>query len=151
MSIFDKLRGRFGKKEEPGDRRAAPRFATRKALRLYVHIYLHDAKIEQHRNINEARLIGYTRDVSEAGLAVVLRSHRIAGLSIAGPDRRLRVLLGLPGQPRRHIEMVARAARCEEIGGDESGYLVGIKIESMAEQDRALLRRFVDKLAEREG
>jgi hypothetical protein len=135
------------RKQEPpsGERRAKPRYTTHQKQRLYVHVYLNDVKIEQHRNVNEARLIGYTHDVSEAGLAVILRSHRIAGLSIIGSKRKLRVLLGLPQGP---VEVVALAAHCAELEGDEVGYIVGIKIVSMADADRARYLKHLDGLAD---
>ena len=143
MSIFDSLKARR-RGQDSSERRARPRYTTHLKQRLYVHIYLHEVKIEQHRNVNEARLIGYTRNVSEAGLAVILRSTRIAGLSIVETTRKLRVLLRLPQGP---VEMVARAARCAELDGDEAGYIVGITIQSMADEDRALYFDHLNGLA----
>ena len=137
MSILNSLRARL--RSQPDERRAVPRHATHLDKKLYVYVY--------HYAPNPAagapRLVGYTRDVSELGVGVVLQTHRLAGRSIVGPERKLRVLLGLPEAP---VEMIAGVVRCAEMEGADGGYIVGVQIQSMGGQDRARYLRFLGAL-----
>jgi len=123
-----------------GERRAAPRYATRLEKSLTVYVSLSDPKL------TGARLVGYTRDVSETGLGVVLPELRIAGRSVVHPERELRLMIGLPYEP---VEMRAAAVRHVELGEDEfdSGYLVGVQIREMSPADRGRYMKYLRSLA----
>ncbi|HEX5708426.1 MAG TPA: PilZ domain-containing protein [Pyrinomonadaceae bacterium] len=125
-----------------GDRRAAPRYpVTHLEKALVVHITLGDGGDAMRGG---ARLVGYTRDVSETGLGVVLPDVRIGGRLIVNPERALRLLVGLPTGA---VEMTATAVRYAEPEGDESGYLVGVHINEMPKAHRALYLKFINSLA----
>ncbi|MDQ3908631.1 MAG: PilZ domain-containing protein [Acidobacteriota bacterium] len=143
MAVLTNLLARLRKPH--GERRAAPRYATHLENRLSVHVDLADAKLGPSRAQREPQqLIGYTRDVSESGLGVVLPDVRIAGRLVVGRDRSLRVRLGLPG---RVVEMSAQAVRHVPLEGGETGYLVGIQIQEMSQDDRAYYAKFLRSLA----
>jgi PilZ domain len=143
MSALTNLIARLRKPH--GERRAAPRYSTHIENRLSVYVHLADAKTGRPRAQREPQeLIGYTRDVSESGLGVVLPDVRIAGRTIVGSDRGLRVRLWLPG---RVVEMSARAVRHVPLEGGETGYLVGIQIQAMSQDDRAYYVKFLRSLA----
>jgi PilZ domain len=143
MSVLTNLIARLRKPR--GERRAAPRYATHLENRLSVSVHLADAKPASERTQRAPQeLIGHTRDVSESGLGVVLPDVRIAGRVIVGSDRGLLVRLWLPG---RVVEMSARAVRHAPLEGGEPGYLVGIEIQAMSQDDRAYYLKFLRSLA----
>lgn len=126
------------------ERRAAPRYTTHLEKRLSVQLQFADLKLERPRAPHDLSLSGYTRDVSESGLGVILPGVRIAGRSIIGADRALRLLLGLPGGV---VEMSAEAVRHVPLEGDEPGYLVGIQIRDMSREARERYINFLRSLA----
>ena len=134
MSIISRLR------KYVGERRAAPRYATHMEKALVVYVSLSDPKLAG------ARLVGYTRDVSETGMGLVLPELRIAGRSVMHPGRGLRLLLGLPYEP---VEMRATAVRHVELGEGEvdSGYLVGVQIKEMSPADQTRYAKYLRSLA----
>ncbi|MDQ3908396.1 MAG: PilZ domain-containing protein [Acidobacteriota bacterium] len=143
MSVLGNLLARLRKPR--GERRAAPRYGTHLENRLTVHVHLADSKLERPRDQRAPQhLVGYTRDVSESGLGVVLPDVRIAGRAVVGRDRTLRVQLGLPG---RVVEMSAVAVRQAPLEGGEAGHLVGMQIQEMSHDDRAYYTKFLRSLA----
>ena len=127
------------------DRRVAPRYATRLEKALVVHVYLSDAKGAAGET-KPARLVGYTHDVSETGLGIVLPTTRIAGRRVDSPGRALRVVVGLPNE---QVEMQAAGVRSVELeeGEPGSGYLVGVHIGEMAPDDRRRYLKYLGSLA----
>ena len=143
MPVLAKLFARL--RERPhAERRAAPRYQTHLENRLFVHVHLLDPTLERLHGAAALRLVGYTRDVSESGLGVILPGTRVAGRSIVGAERPLRVLLGLPGEP---VEMSAVAVRDAELEDDETGRIVGIQIREMKPDARARYHSFLRSLA----
>ena len=116
-----------------GDRRRAPR----RRLRLPFSLSLLDAP----PNANGARrrsptLEGYTRDVSATGLALILPAIRIGEHYLIGEGRNLRLIIEFPTGP---LQVDVTPVRYERLGEDETekGYLVGVQIIEMSDQDRA--------------
>jgi len=138
-SLIPRLRKYFG------DRRAAPRCATRLEKALAVHVYLADAKGAAGET-KAPRLVGYTNDVSETGLGIVLPTVRLAGRRVDSPERALRVVVGLPHE---QVEMQVVGVRSVELeaGEPESGYLVGVHIREMAPDDRRRYLKYLRSLA----
>src|SRR5215211_348959 len=97
--LINYLKARFGK---PGaeERRAAPRFATTHLeRRLVVNVSLLDIKSKPDATRGPSVLAGYTRDVSENGLGIIVPDIRIGSFNVTRPGRTLRIMLGLPGAP----------------------------------------------------
>ena len=87
---------------------------------------------------------GHTLDVSSSGLALIVPVIRISDHYLAGENRRLLVKLEMPTGP---IEIQVTPVRYERLDESESelGYLIGVSITSMSEEDR---RRYDELLYE---
>jgi hypothetical protein len=126
-----------------GNRRYAPRLLTR----VPVSISIFDAKADANHNAarRPPALHGYTHDISATGLAVVVPAIRIGERYLTGPDRQLRIRLELPSGP---LNLQALPVRYEQLErhGQETGYLIGIHINSINDEDRALLIKYLQTL-----
>jgi len=119
------------------DRRRTPRRTSRYASRLSFSICVLEAG--QGNTTQAARrpsLAGRTRDLGEADLTLIVPSIRIGGEYITLEDNRLLITLALPSGA---IRLLAAPIRFEQLAGDhvEAGYLVGVRIVEMSEDDRA--------------
>ncbi len=124
-----------------GNRRVAPRYATHLEVGLALNVTLPGSKTDG----TPLRLAGYTRDISASGLALVVPSIRVGGQYVTGENRRLRIMLKLPtGQ----IEILATPVRYSPLDDDavDTGYLVGVQIVSMNDEDRARFNAYLDKM-----
>ncbi|HVF51225.1 MAG TPA: PilZ domain-containing protein [Pyrinomonadaceae bacterium] len=119
-----------------GNRRVAPRYATHLEKSLVVYVHLLDGREGEDSPRRAAKIVGYTRDVSETGLGIVVPEIRLGGVTIVNPNRTLRILVGIPHEPVEMQCAPARYVRLEDEGLD-AGYLVGVQIISMSKEDRA--------------
>jgi hypothetical protein len=87
-------------------------------------------------------LIGYTRDVSESGLALLVSARSMGVLYSLGQNYTLQLVLTLPTGP---VELEVTPARYQHINEGKSGslILIGAQITKISEADRT---RFVDYL-----
>lgn len=88
---------------------------------------------------------GYTRDISETGLALIVPSADIKEIYRTGEYRPLLILLSLPaGQ----VEINAASVRCERLdeAAEEKGYAIGARIIGMSDHDRERLRSYLQTL-----
>jgi len=87
---------------------------------------------------------GYTRDISETGLALVVPSLRIGDTYLTDSKCKLRiVLLNLPtGQ----VEIEASPVRYEELD-EGAGHLIGVRILKIKDEDRARLTQYLETLS----
>lgn len=140
---MDRLKGYLARlRNHVGDRRAAPRYLTHLEKSLVVYVSRIEASVTR---AGEARrpplIVGYTRDVSETGLGVIVPQIRTGGLDLSIEGRRLRLLLGLPPEP---VEMEVEPVRYVKLVRKEdeldTGYLVGVHIVEMSAENR---RRYV--------
>ena len=83
-------------------------------------------------------VLAHTRDISATGLALIVPVVPVddAGLVGAG-EQALRIILALPAGD---VEMRVLAVRHERLGesGSDVGYLIGVRITEMSEDDRDL-------------
>jgi hypothetical protein len=101
--------------------------------------------------LGEARrqplIVGYTRDVSETGLGVIVPQIRTGGLDLSIAERRLRLLLGLSPEP---LEMEVAPVRYVKLERKEdevdTGYLVGVHITEMRAESRRRYLKFLKTL-----
>jgi len=144
--FIDQIKARLRRKPTT-ERRAAQRFTTHLERRLVVNVSLLDMKPDGSRG--PTVLAGFTRDVSESGLGIVLPDIRIGKSSVTRPDKTLRIMLGLPGEP---IEIQALPVRYVEMEEDaeSEGYLVGVHIIKMSERDRSRYQAFLQTLSIKE-
>lgn len=88
---------------------------------------------------------GHTLDISASGLAVVVPVIRIGDHYLAGENRTLLLNVELPTGT---IEMQVTPVRYERLdeAGSEQGYLIGVSIDSMSDEDRGQYDEFVADL-----
>ena len=89
-------------------------------------------------------LEGYTKDISNNGLGIILPAIRISEHYLVGEDRPLQIVLELPSGPIQMQAMSTRYERLEE-GGNELGYLIGVRITKISDQHRETLTAFIKK------
>ena len=113
-----------------GDRRRAPRYR----MRVPVTLWLPEAKANGARRPSSV-LEGFTRDASATGLALILPAIRIGEHYLIGQGRNLRLRLELPNAT---LQMDVTPVRYERLDEDETekGYLVGVQIAEMSDEDR---------------
>lgn len=138
-SIASRLR------EFVGNRRIAPRYLTHLEAGLALSISLPFAKPGGEKTGQPLRLAGYTRDISATGLALVVPTIRIGGQYITGENRTLEIILKLPTGVVTIKAAPVRYTPLEEDGSD-TGYLIGVQIIWMTNEDRALFNAYLETL-----
>ena len=91
---------------------------------------------------------GHTLDLSPSGLSLVIPKITLGEHHLIGENRSLNVKLQLPAGT---VEMQVMPIRYESLEEHEteSGYLIGVRIITMSDGDRAQLCEFVATLAGR--
>ena len=132
-------------REYVGDRRRSPRRGARFAARVPAVVSLLEADAEFGHGASES-VEGETRDLGPSGLTVVVGRVRVSGQYLTDAEHRLGVSLELPAG---NVSLVARAVRFEHppAGVGESGYLLGLRITKVREEDLALFSGFLRTLA----
>ena len=122
-------------REFAGDRR----HMQRHRLRLEVTVTL--ATPTKANGRRPASLQGYTKDVSANGLGLVMPAIRIGDRYLAGENCRLAISLELPEGP---IQLTAASERYEPLEDPvEIGFLIGVRITSISDEDRKLLLAYI--------
>jgi hypothetical protein len=115
------------------NRRASPR----RAARLPCIVSFHDPRASE-KSRRPPTLQAHTRDLSATGVAIVAPAIRINDRYLTDSTLLLRL-----EHPAGLMEMVVQSVRYERLapegeeGGGEEGYLVGVRIVEMREEDRA--------------
>jgi len=133
-SFVTRLRARVA------DRRVAPR----RRLRLPCTVFIHDPRPDAAQTDRRApRLEAFTRDLSRTGIGLVAPHVRIGERYLT--DSPLRLALEHPTGP---LELTAVPVRYEQLedGAEEHGFLIGLRITSMNDADRARYERHLEKV-----
>jgi hypothetical protein len=128
-----------------GNRRRAPRYNTHLEAGLALSISLSNAKPRAGDDEQSLKLSGYTRDISSTGLALIVPAIRIGGQYITGGNRTLEISLKLPSHTIRIKATPVRYSPLEAEGTD-TGYLVGVQITHMSDEDRAHFDAYLQTL-----
>jgi len=90
-------------------------------------------------------VLGYTRDISTDGLALIVPSLQMGDVDLAGAEHTLRIILALPAGD---VEMHATLVRHEPLegSGPEIGHLIGVHVSRMGEDERALYDEYLRTL-----
>jgi hypothetical protein len=119
------------------ERRSARRRSARYAARIPFNVSVADPKPGGAASAAKpaASLAGRTRDLGEGDLNLVVPSIRIGSDYITLKENRLSIRLDLPGGA---VSLIATAARFEQLEGEGGGegFLVGVRIEEMSDDDR---------------
>jgi PilZ domain len=132
-------------REFVGNRRRAPRYTTHLEAGLALSISLPNTKAAAKGTGQLLKLAGYTRDVSATGLALIVPTIRVGGQYITGENRTLEIMLKLPTGPIKVKATSARYAPLEEEGTD-TGYLIGVAIVWMSDEDRKRFDAYLETL-----
>lgn len=125
------------------ERRAAPRYK----VRLETRVLMIAERETGGGDADVLPLSGYTRDISESGLAVIITSRDMDALSALGEDYTLRLVVTLPAGP---VQLTVAPARYQRLGETETAdFLVGAQITDMSGRDRVLFMEFIRGLAGR--
>ncbi|HEX7998388.1 MAG TPA: PilZ domain-containing protein [Pyrinomonadaceae bacterium] len=132
-------------REHVGNRRAAPRYATHLEVALILSVSLGETGSKAQSENSPLRLAGYTRDISETGLALIMPAVHIGGQYLTSPNRILDITLRLPSGP---IQLQATPARYSPLDEDakDTGYIIGVQIKQMSERDKARYQAYLKKL-----
>jgi hypothetical protein len=94
-------------------------------------------------------LIGYTKDLSAEGLALVVPSIRISEADLTELNRTLRIVLALP---EGYVEIKATLVRYKHLHeadgepGTETGYLIAARIKDMSTMDQSVYKEYIKGL-----
>jgi hypothetical protein len=121
---------------------AERRLTPRRSLKLEFRVLLVATKTSAAGEEQTLPLIGYTRDISESGLALLVSAKSMSVLYSLGHDYTLQLVLSLPTGP---VELEVTPARYQHINEGKSGslILIGAQITKISDEDRV---RFVEYL-----
>jgi len=115
-----------------------PKRAPRKQVRCLFSLWLPDGN--SSGTGRPIKLVGFTRDMSETGLALIVPSLNLGHAKLPEANRPLRVALSFA---TKTVEMTTAFTRYKrlEARGAESGYLLGVRIIEMSAEDLALYQK----------
>lgn len=125
-----------------GNRRRARRY--RWGVHFSVSIF--DPKLSRQQLEHAPYLEGDTSDLSASGLGLVVPAIRINDRYLTATDQTLHLLLELPSG---RIEMRVAPVRYEQLEreGTSSGYLIGVRIAGLSDDDRARFEDYLRQLS----
>jgi hypothetical protein len=121
------------------------RVAPRRNVKLEFRVLLVATRTSAQGEEQTLPLIGYTRDISESGLALLVSAKSMGVLYSLGHEYTLQLVLTLPTGP---VELEARPARYEHVnrGKEGSFILIGAQITKISDEDRARFVQYLDSL-----
>jgi hypothetical protein len=125
-----------------GNRRRARRY--RGSLDFSVSIF--DPKLSREQLEHAPYVEGTTSDLSTSGLGLTVPAIRINERYLTATDQLLHLMLKLPsGQ----VEIRVSPVRYEQLEreGTATGYLIGVHIAGMSDEDRARFEDYLSKLS----
>jgi hypothetical protein len=93
-------------------------------------------------------MVGYTHDISETGLAIVVTSDSLGGQHDDLVGRELRILLDLPDGLSQLLGLVVRGQQFDDERGRTS-YLIGIRITQMDDKAWTDMVRYILNIKKR--
>jgi c-di-GMP-binding flagellar brake protein YcgR len=124
-----------------GDRRNS----KRQKVRLEFSLSLTSSAKSIYGTRQIKTLSGHTLDLSPNGMAIVVPSIRLGEQHLVGDHRSLNVKLELPSGPVEMQVTPIRYQALEESDG-QPGYLMGVRITEMPEEDRVKFTAYVAAL-----
>ena len=125
------------------ERRGVPRCEARMEARLHFSLSIEEGENQPLGATLPTLLEGYTRNLSETGLALIVPTLYLGGryLNLVGGP--LHILLELP---TGRVRIRATPVRCERLDGEEEGYMVGLCITEMDDGEWVRLVQYVRTL-----
>jgi len=125
-----------------GDRRRSKRYDARLPFKLSL--------VSVSKNLNGMRRVsvmdGHTLDLSVNGLALIVPKITLDEHHLVGENRSFNLTLQLPDGP---IELQGSPVRYERLDeeGNETGYLIAVKLMNLGDSERARWTEFVAEVA----
>jgi hypothetical protein len=123
------------------ERRAAPR----RNVKLEFRVLLVATRTSAAGEEQTLPLIGYTRNISESGLALLVSAKSMGVLYSLGHNYTLQLVLTLPTGP---VDLEVTPARYQHINEGNAGsfILIGAQITKISDEDRARFVQYLDSL-----
>ena len=121
------------------------RRVIRRKVRLPASLSLIDTETPASSTAHPRSALGYTRDISAEGLALIVPSVLLGNHDLASGEQMLQIILALPAGNVLMRATVVRHERLEESAPD-IGYLIGLRISEMSEGDRTLYAEYLHTL-----
>ena len=130
------------------ERRRAARRRVALEVRLPVGVSLPHEHLDPEAEEFPHPVMGHTRDVSAAGLSLVLPATRLGARDVSRAGSPLRVVLCLPTGV---IVVRAETVHCQQLSDDEAApqFLLGARITKMFDADRRAYDNFLRSLTPR--
>jgi hypothetical protein len=121
------------------ERRASPR----RSIKLEFRVLLVATKTSAEGEEQMLPLIGYTRDISESGLALLVSAKSMSVLYNLSETYTLQLVLTLPLGP---VDLEVTPVRYQHINEGTSGsyILIGARITKISDEDRARLSEYLN-------
>lgn len=126
---------------DPDDRRIAPRYLAQVEARLSI-VLVFDHVEDDDKEDGFLMVAGYTQDISETGLGIVVPEGSLEEQTLIGST--FHIVLGLDAGA---LDIEARAVRYEQT---EKGHLIGVQITNMNGRDRVLFLKYLYQLGNQE-
>jgi hypothetical protein len=130
-------------REVVADRRQAARLKSQRQARLLFNISIISTESGETRT-QTIPVAGFTRDISETGLALIVPSLRTGDRYLVDEGCKLRVVL--VDLPNGEVEIFATPVRYIQLPEPETGYLIGVQITEMNDDDRSRLLQYLKTL-----
>jgi len=121
----------------PDERRGAPRYEIQIEARMSIVLVFDQEHDDTEADDEMLMVMGYTRDLSESGVGLVVPEGSVDEKSVVG--KTFHIVLGLN---TGSLDVEARAVRCERLE-TEKGYLIGAHITNMSGRDRVLFLQYL--------
>lgn len=121
----------------PDERRRAPRYEIQVEARMSSVLVFDHESDDDDADDEMLMVMGYTRDVSESGLGLIVPEGSVDEEAVVG--KTFHIVLGLT---TGSLDIEAMAVRCERLES-EKGYLIGAHITNMNGRDRVLFLQYL--------
>lgn len=118
------------------------RRVVRRKVRLPVSVSVVERETPAENARSPLSVLGYTRDLSANGLALIVPSIPLGEDELRSGERTLRIILALPVGD---VEMLVTPVRHERLDESENeiGYLIGVSISEASEGARDLYLEYL--------
>ncbi|HYX29807.1 MAG TPA: PilZ domain-containing protein [Pyrinomonadaceae bacterium] len=125
------------------ERRHSPRLEANLQARLEFSVLMREADDSEGGVQHLRACAGYTVNISQHGLALVLQAQNIDEQYLMGNEGSMAIELDLPNG--LSLEIQATPVRYEKL---DDGYLIGARISGMKERDRELYEEYLEEIGE---
>jgi hypothetical protein len=141
LSAFNKVAAFIG---DDAERRRHARHTARIPFRMP----LPEIKSPEANPGPERSLLGFVRDVSSTGMALIVPGVHIGGYDPGNLNPHCRIVLALP---TGYVEIRAELVHYQKVSEPDGCYLLGLRITEMSDRDGAIYTKYLGMLDEAVG